>query len=44
MVPLPVTVRLAGRANRWAPKPLRPFGIREAAEPEPERVLRREYV
>jgi RND superfamily putative drug exporter len=44
VVLLPVTMRLAGRANWWAPKPLRRFRIREAAEPEPERVLRREYV
>jgi RND superfamily putative drug exporter len=44
VVLLPVTMRLAGRANWWAPKPLRRFRIREAPEPEPERVLRREYV
>ncbi|MEU9954471.1 MMPL family transporter [Streptomyces sp. NPDC050982] len=44
VVLLPVTMRLAGRANWWAPKPLRRFRIREAAEPEPEQVLRREYV
>ncbi|WP_151477917.1 MMPL family transporter [Streptomyces albicerus] len=44
VVLLPVTMRLAGRANWWAPKQLRRFRIREAAAPEPERVLRREYV
>ncbi|WP_234048570.1 MMPL family transporter [Streptomyces liliifuscus] len=44
VVLLPVTMRLAGRANWWAPKRLRRFRIREAAEPGPEQVLRREYV
>ncbi|MFJ2211894.1 MMPL family transporter [Streptomyces sp. NPDC101062] len=46
VVLLPVTMRLAGRANWWAPKALRRFRIREAAElgPEPEPELRREYV
>ncbi|WP_326761745.1 MMPL family transporter [Streptomyces phaeochromogenes] len=44
VVLLPVTMRLAGRANWWAPKPLRRFRIKEAPEPEPDQVLRREYV
>ncbi|MEV0224092.1 MMPL family transporter [Streptomyces sp. NPDC050704] len=44
VVLLPVTMRLAGRANWWAPKALRRFRIREAQDPEPERVLHREYV
>ncbi|WP_332112976.1 MMPL family transporter [Streptomyces sp. ActVer] len=44
VVLLPVTMRLAGRANWWAPKPLRRLRIREAPEPEPDQVLRREYV
>ncbi|MDT0265978.1 MMPL family transporter [Streptomyces sp. DSM 44915] len=41
---LPATMRLAGRANWWAPRPLRRFhdrfGLREEAPPpaEPERV------
>ncbi|MFF5003816.1 MMPL family transporter [Streptomyces phaeochromogenes] len=43
VVLLPVTMRLAGRANWWAPKPLRRFRIKEAPEPEPDQVLRREY-
>ena len=42
VVLLPVTMRLAGRANWWAPKPLRRLRIRETADPE--RVLHREYV
>ncbi|MEU9892692.1 MMPL family transporter [Streptomyces phaeochromogenes] len=44
VVLLPVTMRLAGRANWWAPKPLRRFRIKEAAEPELDQVLHREYV
>ncbi|WP_327394688.1 MMPL family transporter [Streptomyces phaeochromogenes] len=44
VVLLPVTMRLAGRANWWGPKPLRRFRIKEAPEPEPDQVLRREYV
>ncbi|WP_055613464.1 MMPL family transporter [Streptomyces phaeochromogenes] len=44
VVLLPVTMRLAGRANWWAPKPLRRFRIKEVPEPEPDQVLRREYV
>lgn len=43
VVLLPVTMRLAGRANWWAPKPLRRFRIKEAPEPDPDQVLRREY-
>ncbi|MEU7473593.1 hypothetical protein AB0A94_34650 [Streptomyces sp. NPDC044984] len=38
----PVTMRLAGRANRWAPRPLRRLRIREADAPA--EVLHREYV
>ncbi|WP_437105962.1 hypothetical protein [Streptomyces sp. enrichment culture] len=41
VVLLPVTMRLAGRANRWAPRPLRRLQIREADGPA--EVLRREY-
>ncbi|CAM5613255.1 hypothetical protein [Streptomyces griseomycini] len=41
VVLLPVTMRLAGRANRWAPRPLRRLRIREADGPA--EVLRREY-
>ncbi|MEV0637924.1 MMPL family transporter [Streptomyces sp. NPDC050619] len=41
VVLLPVTMRLAGSANWWAPKRLRRLRIRE---PEPADVLRREYV
>ncbi|NGO06175.1 MMPL family transporter [Streptomyces sp. HC44] len=44
VVLLPVTMRLAGRANWWAPKPLRRFRIREEAQAQTEEVLRREYV
>ncbi|WP_229877065.1 MMPL family transporter [Streptomyces bluensis] len=53
VVLLPVTMRLAGRANWWAPRPLRRlherFGISEGAgktpgEPSAEGVLHREYV
>ncbi|MYW70481.1 MMPL family transporter [Streptomyces sp. SID8379] len=40
---LPVTMRLAGRANWWAPVFLRRLRIREPATPE-EPVLRGEYV
>ncbi|MDT0347193.1 MMPL family transporter [Streptomyces litchfieldiae] len=51
MVLLPVSMRLAGRANWWAPAPLRRFhdrfGLREEPGPAPERepgaVLPREY-
>ncbi|MFD7320472.1 hypothetical protein ACFV9D_05160 [Streptomyces sp. NPDC059875] len=47
---LPVTMRLAGRANWWAPAPLRRvhrcIGLSEAppAAPAPGGVLQREYV
>ncbi|MER6012223.1 MMPL family transporter [Streptomyces bluensis] len=53
VVLLPVTMRLAGRANWWAPRPLRRlherFGISEGAGKTPgeasaEGLLRREYV
>ncbi|MFJ8145856.1 hypothetical protein ACIQ6R_12355 [Streptomyces sp. NPDC096048] len=30
VVLLPVTMRLAGRANWWAPRPLRRLGVKEA--------------
>ncbi|MFI2508301.1 MMPL family transporter [Streptomyces sp. NPDC018972] len=42
VVLLPVTMRLAGRANWWAPRPLRRLRIREADAPA--EVLHREYV
>ncbi|MCL8009904.1 MMPL family transporter [Streptomyces sp. AS02] len=41
VVLLPVTMRLAGRANWWVPRRLRRLRIRE---PEAADVLRREYV
>ncbi|WP_323377839.1 MMPL family transporter [Streptomyces cyaneochromogenes] len=41
VVLLPVTMRLAGRANWWMPRRLRRLRIREA---EAADVLRREYV
>jgi RND superfamily putative drug exporter len=41
VVLLPVAMRLAGRANWWAPKRLRRLRIRE---PEAADVLRGEYV
>ncbi|GAB2971480.1 MMPL family transporter [Streptomyces pseudoechinosporeus] len=44
VVLLPVTMRLAGRANWWAPKLLRRFRIREGEQPRTEAVLPREYV
>jgi RND superfamily putative drug exporter len=44
VVLLPVTMRLAGRANWWASKSLRRFRIKEAPDPGPEPVLHREYV
>ncbi|MEU6882527.1 MMPL family transporter [Streptomyces sp. NPDC046712] len=50
VVLLPATMRLAGRANWWAPAPLRrvhrPIGLSEAppAAPAPRGVLQREYV
>ncbi len=42
VVLLPVTMRLAGRANWWAPRPLRRLRIRGADAPA--EVLHREYV
>ncbi|GGL86324.1 membrane protein [Streptomyces fumigatiscleroticus] len=42
VVLLPVTMRLAGRANWWAPRPLRRLRVREAGAPAD--VLHREYV
>jgi RND superfamily putative drug exporter len=42
VVLLPVTMRLAGRANWWAPRALRRLRTREDAEAR--EVLRREYV
>ncbi len=42
VVLLPVTMRLAGRANWWAPRRLRRLRIKEAEGPAD--VLRREYV
>jgi RND superfamily putative drug exporter len=44
VVLLPVTMRLAGRANWWAPKPLRRLHRRIGIEEEPQEVLRGEYV
>ncbi|MEV5547292.1 MMPL family transporter [Streptomyces sp. NPDC052309] len=41
VVLLPVTMRLAGRANWWAPRPLRRFRVKEAPAAD---VLRGEYV
>lgn len=43
VVLLPVTMRLAGRANWWAPRWLRGLRVREGGE-EREDVLRGEYV
>ncbi|MFJ2829856.1 MMPL family transporter [Streptomyces sp. NPDC087263] len=44
VVLLPVTMRLAGRANWWAPKPLRRLHRRIGITEEPREVLRGEYV
>ncbi|MFE0800321.1 hypothetical protein [Streptomyces sp. NPDC058812] len=35
VVLLPVTMRLAGRANWWAPRPLRRFRVKEAPARSP---------
>lgn len=47
VVLLPVAMRLAGRANWWAPKPLRTlhrrFGLSEAPRPAEQDVLHRKY-
>jgi RND superfamily putative drug exporter len=44
VVLLPVTMRLAGRANWWAPRRLRRLRIREAEAAPADDVLRGEYV
>ena len=43
VVLLPVTMRLAGRANSWAPRPLRPMRLREDGGTRAD-VPREEYV
>ncbi|MCX5555611.1 MMPL family transporter [Streptomyces sp. NBC_00038] len=44
VVLLPAAMRVAGRVNWWAPKPLRRLHRRIGVKEEPQEVLRREYV